>query len=273
MKYSKEQLRKLADDTGFRAEILEKVLLLMDLMTAFSADPTLKNKIVLKGGTALNLFYMELPRLSVDIDLNYIGEIRREKMLRDRQIIEERIIAICELQGFTVYRKPTLHAGGKIIWRYPSALGNMGNLEMDLNFMYRVPLLPVSYENSWPVGENLIEKIPVLDIHELAAGKFSALIDRTLGRDLFDVYNLLIMKSLDFEKLRLIFTIYAGMGRKKILGQSSQSRLPLILKNYRIGYCHYYLNKFLEVLKTNRNGRAACYFLCRLRLHKLFPLR
>lgn len=215
MKYSKEQLRKIADNTGFRAEILEKVLLLMDLMAAFFTDPILKNKIVLKGGTALNLFYMKLPRLSVDIDLNYIGEIQREKMLQDRQIIEERIVAICELQGFTIYRKPTVHAGGKIVWRYPSALGNTGNLEMDLNFMYRVPLLPVRYEDSCSIGENLIRKIPVLDIHELTAGKLSALIDRTLGRDLFDAYNLFTTELLDFEKLRLIFTAYAGMSRKK----------------------------------------------------------
>lgn len=75
MKYSKEQLMALSDNTGFRAEILEKVLLLMDLLEYFFSDPTLEEKLVLKGGTALNLFHLELPRLSVDIDLNYIGEV------------------------------------------------------------------------------------------------------------------------------------------------------------------------------------------------------
>lgn len=45
---------------------------------------------------------------------------------------------------FTIYRKPTVHAGGKVVWRYPSALGNTGNLEIDLNFMYRVPLLSIT---------------------------------------------------------------------------------------------------------------------------------
>lgn len=33
-----------------------------------------KDKFVLKGGTAINMFYMGMPRLSVDIDLNYIGK-------------------------------------------------------------------------------------------------------------------------------------------------------------------------------------------------------
>lgn len=215
MKYSSEQLLNVAQNTGFRTEILEKVLLLMDLLTYFSNDHILKNNIVLKGGTALNLFHLNLPRLSVDIDLNYIGEIEREKMLQARNTIEKRIINICESQGFAIYRKPTAHAGGKIVWRYPSALGNSGNLEIDLNFMYRVPLLPITFKKSCNVGKKSIDNIPTLDIHELAAGKLSALIDRSLGRDLFDAYNLLTNKNLNIETLRLIFTVYAGMSRKK----------------------------------------------------------
>lgn len=110
MKYSNEQLQNIAQDTGFRAEILEKVLLLMDLLAAFADDHILKNNMALKGGTALNLFYLNLPRLSVDIDLNYIGEVDRDKMLQARSIIEERIVSICELQGFAIYRKPTVSA-------------------------------------------------------------------------------------------------------------------------------------------------------------------
>ena len=215
MKYSSEQLNSIAQSTGYRAEILEKVLLLMDLLDAFAEDTILKHNLVLKGGTALNLFYLNLPRLSVDIDLNYIGEIDRDKMLKARSVIEEQIVNICELQGFAIYRKPTIHAGGKIVWRYPSTLGNSGNLEIDLNFMYRLPLLPITQKQSCTIGDKAIANIPVLNIHELTAGKLSALIDRTLGRDLFDAHNLLTNKNLDTEQLRLIFTVYAGMSRRK----------------------------------------------------------
>lgn len=215
MKYSNIQLKNISQNTGFRAEILEKVLLLMDLLAVFANDHILKNNLVLKGGTALNLFYLNLPRLSVDIDLNYIGEINREKMLQARNIIEKRIVDVCELQGFAIYRKPTVHAGGKIVWRYPSALGDTGNLEIDLNFMYRVPLLPITLERSRAIENKFIKNIPILDIHELIAGKLAALLDRTLGRDLFDAYNLLLNQNLDMEILRLVFTIYAGMSRKK----------------------------------------------------------
>jgi hypothetical protein len=44
------------------------------------------------------------------------------------------------------------YAGGKMVWRYPSALGQMGNLEIDLNFMYRIPLWPVQLKSSSLVG-------------------------------------------------------------------------------------------------------------------------
>ncbi|MES2218836.1 MAG: hypothetical protein V4501_10555 [Pseudomonadota bacterium] len=55
MIFSKEKLQQEAIATGFRTEILEKVFLLMDLLSEFSTYPSLKNKLALKGGTALNL--------------------------------------------------------------------------------------------------------------------------------------------------------------------------------------------------------------------------
>lgn len=58
---SKQKLQQEAISTGFRAEILEKVFLLMDLLSEFETYPQIKNKLILKGGTALNLFYFNLP--------------------------------------------------------------------------------------------------------------------------------------------------------------------------------------------------------------------
>jgi predicted nucleotidyltransferase component of viral defense system len=64
-----------AKSTGFDAGNLEKVLRLRELLNEFHKHPFLRGKLVLKGGTALNLFYLGLARLSVDIDLNYIANI------------------------------------------------------------------------------------------------------------------------------------------------------------------------------------------------------
>jgi hypothetical protein len=47
------------------------------LLCEFHRHPFLNRRLVLKGGTAINLFYLDLARLSVDIDLNYVGQIER----------------------------------------------------------------------------------------------------------------------------------------------------------------------------------------------------
>lgn len=61
----------------------------MAILDGISVHPFLKDRLVLKGGTALNLFFFDLPRFSVDIDLNYIGKIDRQEMLLERPEVEK----------------------------------------------------------------------------------------------------------------------------------------------------------------------------------------
>jgi len=214
MKMSKNDLLAEANQAGFRPEILEKVLLLLELLEQFVSLPLLRNRIVLKGGTALNLFCFDhLPRLSVDIDLNYIGSPSREIMLQERPLIDEAIVAICRQNRFEIYRHPKEHAGGKMVLRYQSALGHIGNLEIDMNYMYRIPLWKIAHKNShqWPFPA---KNIPVLDIHELAAGKLHALFSRNASRDLFDTHRLLSKCTFNKNQLRTAFVIYMAMSRK-----------------------------------------------------------
>ena len=84
MRLTANELAREAAATGFQTEPLEKVILLLELLEAIRSHPFLKERAVLKGGTALNLFRFDVPRLSVDIDLNYIGAVDREGMLADR---------------------------------------------------------------------------------------------------------------------------------------------------------------------------------------------
>ncbi len=214
MKISYEKLLAQAEATGFRADVLEKVAHLLKLLEALGSHPFLKEKLVLKGGTALNLFVFDVPRLSVDIDLNYVGAEDRESMLAERPGVEKAIQAVFAREGFTVRRMPEEHAGGKWSLRYQSAFGQGGNLEVDLNFMYRIPLWPVSLSDSYPVGAWMATQIPILDIHELAAGKLAALLARRQARDLFDSHRILTMEKLDHDRLRTAFVVYGAMNRK-----------------------------------------------------------
>jgi len=213
MKISPEKLAAEAEATGFRPDILEKVAHLLGLLDALRSHPFLKEKLVLKGGTALNLFVFDVPRLSVDIDLNYIGAEDLDGMLAERPKVEQAVQAVFTREGFTVRRMPEEHAGGKWSLRYENAPGRSGNLDVDINFMFRVPLWPVTTCDSQPIGVWRATEIPVLDLHELAAGKLAALLARKQARDLFDSHRLLQMDNLDFPRLRIGFVVYGAMNR------------------------------------------------------------
>lgn len=212
---SKERLLQEKKNSGYRQEIIEKVFWLIELLNAIADDSYLKTRLALKGGTALNLFHFNLPRLSVDADLNYIGGVDRATMLEERPDVENRMKSLFERMGLKILRHPKEHAGGKMVWRYPSALGNQGNIEVDLNFMYRVPLLPIEYRDSLILAGKQVKRLQVLDIHELAAGKLTALLERQTGRDFFDANELFQYADIDKNKLRIIFVLYAAMCSKK----------------------------------------------------------
>lgn len=206
-------IRREAKEHGYRPENLEKVYRLLNLIETFMEIPYLRDRLVLKGGTALNLFHAErLPRLSVDIDFNYIGSLNREVMQQERIELESIIHDVCQRSGYELDRNPRAHAGGKMIWAYPSASGNKGRIEIDLNYLFRVPLWKPEVRESpnWPKQV----KANVLNIHELAAGKLHALLGREASRDLFDSYHILTRNNLDEDKLRIAFTAYAAMERK-----------------------------------------------------------
>ena len=214
MKISLNRLSAEAEATGFRSDMLEKVAHLLNLLDAIRGHPFLKGKLILKGGTALNLFVFDVPRLSVDIDLNYVGAEDREGMLAERSKIDKAVQAVFSREGFAVRRISDEHAGCKWSLRFGSATGATSNLEVDINFMFRIPLWQATTMDSRAIGAWRVRDIEVMDIHELAAGKLAALLSRKQARDLFDVHKLLQLKELDRDRLRVAFVVYGAMNRK-----------------------------------------------------------
>jgi hypothetical protein len=109
---------------------------------------------------------------------------------------------------------PTEHADGKWRLRYESGMGAGGNLEVDVNFMLRLPLWTVTPRDSRKLGSHQVVGVPVLDLHELAAGKLAALLSRHASRYLYDAHQLLTKAALDPARLRLAFVVYGAMNRK-----------------------------------------------------------
>jgi len=97
---------------------------------------------------------------------------------------------------------------------YTSATGQSGTLELDLNFMLRVPLWPPVVTTSRSLGSLAVAEFPVLDVHELAAGKLAAFFGRSASRDMFDVRELLRRGGLDRARLRTGFVVYGALNRR-----------------------------------------------------------
>ena len=74
---SQKNVVKIAKETNFIKDNVEKVMRREDILE-FVFTSKLKYKLALKGWTSINLFYRELPRLSVYIDLDYIGDTKEE---------------------------------------------------------------------------------------------------------------------------------------------------------------------------------------------------
>ena len=211
---SAQTLQRIAGETGLQPGTLEKVLRLMDVLQEIARDPVLAERLVLKGGTALNVFHLQLDRLSVDIDLNYIGALDRGEMAADRPNIDAALDRLLTAQGYAVRRRPEDHAGGKWIARFGSALGGAATLEVDINYMSRQPLFGWGRMDSITLGGTGVVGAPVLDIHEVVAGKLVALIDRRAARDLFDARRILDIPDLDWTKIKAAVLAYGASGRR-----------------------------------------------------------
>ena len=87
--YTKTQLAEMANEMNFVRDTLEKVLRLSEIMNYLNSNPLTKDHLALKGGTAINLTVFDLPRLSVDIDLDFADNLPRDKMMTVRESIRD----------------------------------------------------------------------------------------------------------------------------------------------------------------------------------------
>jgi predicted nucleotidyltransferase component of viral defense system len=216
---------------------VEKVLRLCAILGRLDRHPTTRGAWLLKGGTALNLLHLDVPRMSVDIDVNYVGAIDREAMLSGRPDFEAALAAVCEREGCTVKRSPNDHAGGKFRLRFVSALGGSQNLEVDISYVARVPLLDTErLATRFPAGDPV--EVPTLSLLELAAGKFTALMQRSVARDAFDAVNLLrlapgMLENADF-RLAFVCSIAGGRHDPRSLSPTDPTPTTLAVRQQLI---------------------------------------
>ena len=210
------ELEDLADATGFVPDRLEKTVRLLALADEIAAHPYLGSRLALTGGTALNMFVLRAPRLSFDLDFNYVGAADRATMKAERPVVENTLAGLLPTHGLRIKKRPNHkkdHAGGKWDLRYRNAWGRSESLSIDVSYVRRVPLWPTNRRDSHRIGRWQATGVPVFDVHEIAAGKLSALFTRGYPRDLYDAGLIPDIPGLDPATLRTAFVVYGGGAR------------------------------------------------------------
>jgi len=187
MSVSLEYLQRCSALTGYAIGPLEKVVRLGEIAADISRHPFLGEVLALKGGTALNLCLDQPHRLSVDLDFNYIGHLERDKMLTDRPRVEDALVQLAGRKAYRAQKSADAFAGRKIYLLYRSVTGQNDRIEVDLNFLFRMPIDGTTMQKMWQPGELEQPKVRTLSLQEILVGKLLAYLDRSAARDVWDL--------------------------------------------------------------------------------------
>ena len=181
-----------------QVQLLVRVLPLLDTEKCFA----------LKGGTAINLFYRELPRLSVDIDLLYLPFEGREEALGNIRAALTRLseLIIKTIPGIQIQNTHLQGNALRLILQNEDV-----RIKVELSPVIRGTVFPVKRMEVTEVVEKEFgyAEIQVASLPDLYAGKICAALDRQHPRDLFDVKILLENEGFndDLRKTFLVFLI------------------------------------------------------------------
>ncbi|MYB33532.1 MAG: nucleotidyl transferase AbiEii/AbiGii toxin family protein [Gammaproteobacteria bacterium] len=166
----------------------------------------------LKGGTAINLFYRDLPRLSVDIDLTYLPIKDRDESLAEISDALERIAKAIDagIPNAKVRSKDS----GKNPTRMQVSLDTV-TIKIETSPVMRGLVHNPKVMN---VNEAVEEafgsaEIQVASFEDLYGGKLCAAIDRQHPRDLYDV-KLLYENEGMTDRLFRTFLVYVASARR-----------------------------------------------------------
>lgn len=179
-----------------QVQLLVRVLPLIDTEKCFA----------LKGGTAINLFYRTMPRLSIDIDLLYIPMDEREQAL---PAIRAALTRISDLIKKTITGSHVQNAHEQSdALRLIVQQGEI-RIKIELSPVIRGTVFPEQRMSVCEVVEKNFgfAEMQVASLPDLYAGKLCAALDRQHPRDLFDVKFLFENEGLT-EELRKTFLVF-----------------------------------------------------------------
>lgn len=217
--YNKVEIGRVAQQQGFVRDTFEKVLRLKEILRYLNEEEYLKEHLLLKGGTAINLTVFNLPRLSVDIDLDYTPNDTKVDMLEAREKITTLIKDYMEAEGYQLSQGSRLtHSLDAFYYQYQNAGGNRDMIKIELNYSLRAHILEPVHRKILPEVFDDDLMIRMVAPMEIFAAKGNALISRAAARDLYDWGNL-IAKNLFVDErdiLRKCFAFYATISAETV---------------------------------------------------------
>jgi predicted nucleotidyltransferase component of viral defense system len=170
------------------SEYKAQVELLLDILPYVAKEKVF----ALKGGTAINMFVRDMPRLSIDIDLTYLSFEPRDVALKDITSTINSLKSVI-LNAFPKMRIEATGIQEGMKDKLLCALGNV-KIKIEVNTTMRGFIKPPSLMQLSLAVQKEFKKfsaIQVISYGELFGGKICAALDRQHPRDLFDVYSLL----------------------------------------------------------------------------------
>lgn len=210
---NKEYFERFSKETNFHRDTLEKAYRLEQLLKEINRHPELREGLALKGGTAINFLYFRYPRLSVDLDFNFIAGIKKEEKDKESPKIDEALRTIFKFEKYEC-ENISNYGLNQYFLKYINSSGNIDRIKVEINLLQRLTLLGAEKRNFLsPFNESDI-LVNTLKGPELFAGKILALIDRLAPRDIYDIY-ILLREKVNFSKILLkkIFIFFGCLSR------------------------------------------------------------
>lgn len=217
--FNRRDLALKAREYGFSCDTFEKVLRLKMILEFFNTQEYIRKHLLLKGGTAINLTVFNLPRLSVDIDLDFVPNLTREETTNERARLTEILKGYMEEQGYSLSDTSRFsHSMDAFHYNYVNTAGNKDMIKIEINYSLRAHVLPA--EDRAFVTDAFGEPIKVrtVAVMEIFAAKTNALISRAAARDLYDFCNMADMNlfSREEDMFRKCIIYYATISAKEV---------------------------------------------------------
>jgi predicted nucleotidyltransferase component of viral defense system len=186
----------------FHSSYIAQVGMLIEIIPYINSN----ENFAIKGGTAINLFLFDLPRLSVDIDLCYTSLTPRENALREiRSFVHDLAVQLNGI-GFKIKRKKTVEGYESTLFiQFKNA-----EVKVEINRVIRGSVhKPVVQSLVASAVEQFKRNVSVLclDRNDLFGGKICAALDRQHPRDFFDLY--IFFKNFSYTReLHQTFMVY-----------------------------------------------------------------